>query len=120
MNVLYIGIGGFFGGLCRIAVSEIIPYSNGFPLATFLVNCIGSVLFALFLTSALNDKKEINLLCTTGFLGSFTTFSAFSYESILLLEQAQYGLFLLYVGGSIILSLSSVISFITWRKKGAQ
>lgn len=93
-DLLYVGIGGFFGAVCRYLVSVWARgWVENFPLGTLTVNVLGS--FALGLCAAFMTKEPMRLAAAVGFLGSFTTFSAFSYESMLLWESGRWGAFLL-------------------------
>ena len=90
MNVLFVMIGGFFGAISRFALGEWIHTSNGFPLGTLFINLIGCFFLGWFLTFVSQKKKirpELTLLIGTGFVGSFTTFSTFSVETLTLLQQ---------------------------------
>jgi fluoride exporter len=101
-------IGGFLGAISRYCLGVWIHTNNGFPLGTLLINLIGCFLLGWFLTFA-SQSTKINpyntLLIGTGFIGSFTTFSTFSVETITLLQQGLFMLGLLYVLASIILGL---------------
>jgi fluoride exporter len=65
----------------------------GFPLGTLLVNCIGGLLIGVALAWFERSPNEVlRLLLVTGFLGGLTTFSAFSVESLLLVQRGQWAL----------------------------
>ena len=65
----------------------------GFPLGTLLVNCVGGLLIGAALAYFERSPNELlRLLLVTGFLGGLTTFSAFSVESLLLLQRGHWGL----------------------------
>ena len=101
-------IGGFFGAVCRYALGEWIPTNNGFPLGTLLINLIGCLFLGWFLTFVSQKKtirSEFTLIIGTGFIGSFTTFSTFSVETIHLFQEGLVFLALLYVLASTILGL---------------
>lgn len=117
MNLLYVALGGFFGALSRIALSELLPYEGGFPLATFLVNCAGSIGLALLLSTSLPKSPPLKLFATVGFFGSFTTFSAFSYETISLLQQKQWLLSFSYVSSTVIISFVAVYSIFRCQQR---
>jgi CrcB protein len=67
---------------------------QGFPLGTLFVNCVGGVLVGIALAwfARMPDDEMLRLLLVTGLLGGFTTFSAFSVESLLLLQRGAWGL----------------------------
>lgn len=111
-EILYLFIGGGTGTVLRYAVQaglheRITPYS--FPWSTLAVNILGSLLIGIFytLSSHLHFSTEIRLLLTTGLCGGFTTFSTFSYDSLLLLKQGHYLSFLLYLAGSLVLGITA-------------
>ncbi|SFA94877.1 CrcB protein [Lentibacillus halodurans] len=97
MRMLLVMAGGFCGAIARFTLGEWI-YTNGFPLNTLLINLAGCLLLGWFLTfvSRRGDvRSEISLLIGTGFIGSFTTFSTFSMETIQLFQAGLlfYGIF---------------------------
>lgn len=112
MILLWIGAGGFLGAILRYWVSGWIQAGAiTFPLGTLGVNFIGS--FLLSLVMFLSEFKgyfneEVRIFLTIGLLGSFTTFSTFSYESLRLLEQQEHLLFSANVIGSVALTLLAV------------
>jgi fluoride exporter len=93
-NILVIGIGGFFGAICRFVISKQMAFLLGddFPYGTLLVNAVGSFLLG-FLSRYLLEHFVVTELVRVsiliGFLGAFTTFSTFSYESIILLQEGD-------------------------------
>ncbi len=109
-------IGGFFGAISRYALGEWVYTNNGFPLGTLLINFIGCFLLGWFLTfvgQKNNISTNTTLFIGTGFIGSFTTFSTFSAETIALLQQGLFMLGLLYVLASIILGL--LLSYLGYK-----
>lgn len=110
MNILYVALGGFLGALCRVAISYAMPFDGGFPIATFIVNCAGSIGFALFLRTSLSKSPALHLFATTGFFGSFTTFSAFSYETVMLIQQNEWLLSFIYVCSTVLVSFGAVFA----------
>ncbi|MFZ0445939.1 MAG: fluoride efflux transporter CrcB [Bacillus sp. (in: firmicutes)] len=108
MNLLLVMIGGFFGAISRFVLGEWIHTSNGFPIGTLIINLIGCFFLGWFLTFVSQKKKirpQLTLLIGTGFVGSFTTFSTFSVETLNLLQQGLLFQGLLYVLTTIILGL---------------
>ncbi|MBC8081837.1 MAG: fluoride efflux transporter CrcB [Hymenobacter sp.] len=105
-----VAVGGALGSvgryLAQLAVAR--QFAHPFPLGTLLVNVLGGLLIGLFYALAERGtmaSPEIRLLLTTGFCGGFTTFSTFSYETLILLEKGQYLLVALYVAGSVLLGI---------------
>lgn len=100
MVYIYVGIGGFIGAMTRYAVGLLITDQLTFPFATLTVNLFGSfilayVTFNMFIK--FNLSKNIKLAVTTGVLGSFTTFSALSIETVTLIESNKLMLAFMYV-----------------------
>ena len=89
---LVVGAGGFLGAIARYAVGVWIEtfWRRDFPLATFLVNVTGCFILGLFLTLAterMSITPLMRLLVATGFVGAYTTFSTFEYETQRLTES---------------------------------
>ena len=110
MIILSVAIGGAIGSLLRYYLSTLNFLSNSvFPVSTFLVNVIGSfaigVLFFL-LKDSNNDYLKSFLMI--GFLGGFTTFSAFTIDVLDLFQNDQYLISVIYICGSVIASLLAV------------
>jgi CrcB protein len=110
---LGIALFGALGALARYGVDGISRQrlGAGFPWGTFTVNVAGSfaigLVFALVLGRA--DVPEwLKLSLTGGFLGGFTTFSAFSLQTHRLLAEGAYGLAVAYVLGSVAAGLVAV------------
>ena len=106
-SLVCVAIGGSLGAVARYVVSGILLHrysGHQFPLATFCVNILGC--FMIGLAMALATKyhllgQEARLLFVTGFLGSFTTFSAFGFETVYLLKRGE----VLLAGGNVVLSV---------------
>jgi len=95
---LLVGAGGFLGSGLRYAVVELMrrvfPYSD-FPYGTVTVNIVGCFLIGYMATALeLRELSEpaFKLLLLAGLLGGFTTFSAFSYENLWLVQNSRVGL----------------------------
>jgi CrcB protein len=109
LGYLLVFIGGGLGAVARHGVGRagLALLGPGFPWWTLAVNVTGSFLIGLLagIFGATETGNNLRLFLTTGFLGGFTTFSAFSLDALTLWErgaQMQAGL---YVMGSLILSL---------------
>ncbi|MCM3727535.1 fluoride efflux transporter CrcB [Neobacillus cucumis] len=112
MNVLAVGVGGFFGALLRYLIGKEIPAPSGFPLGTLVINLLGGLFLSWFFTITVkrtNISPNLKLTIGTGFTGAFTTFSTFSVETLNLIKNDQIILACLYVVlsilGGIILAL---------------
>ncbi len=104
-KLIGIGLAGTAGAIARVVIGQLIHSESGFPLATLLVNIVGAFLLCFIITGAygkLSANKQLKDAVTTGFLGSFTTFSALSMESFLLMENGQFTLAALYIGSSVV------------------
>ncbi|MGE7916940.1 fluoride efflux transporter CrcB [Lysinibacillus xylanilyticus] len=88
-SFLAVGIGGFSGAICRYNLSFILPNSGGFPFATLCINLIGCFCLAWLFTT-FTTRTPVVLGIGTGFLGAFTTFSTFSLETLLLLQDSKW------------------------------
>ena len=123
-KLLWIGLAGAAGAISRTAIGQFVNDETGFPIATFAVNIVGTFLLCFLVTGVyrkLKANKDIEDAITTGFLGSFTTFSALSMETVLLVENGQYIMAILYVGISIVGGLGAgVLGFHLGRKKVAE
>ena len=96
-NLVLLSVAGAAGTLARYGMSEIVSHLLGrrFPWSTLSVNLLGSLLFGLVWTLA-DERKLISpqagLVILTGFMGAFTTFSTFAFESGQLLSAAKWDL----------------------------
>jgi CrcB protein len=96
------GIGGGFRHAMNLAISG--PLGTQFPHATLAVNVLGSFLMGViaeYFAFKSGLSEQWRLFLTTGILGGFTTFSAFSLEAALLYERGRTLLALLYMGSSL-------------------
>jgi fluoride exporter len=105
-----IAVGAAAGGLSRFYLTVAMEHRFGFafPWGTLLINVTGSLLLGFLIRYAMATPSmppELRLMLTTGFCGGYTTFSSYSYETALLLEDAAYGRAALYSVGSVILAL---------------
>ena len=90
---------------------------DGLPVAIMAVNVFGSFLMGLFVVwSFQKGMTHLNLLVMTGFLGGFTTFSAFSLEAYTLFEKGQMGAAACYVGASVIGSLIALAAGVAFAR----
>ena len=109
---LQVAIGGAVGATARFAVYRAIGWHGpGFPVATAVVNVLGSFAMGL-LAVALTQRwgSQFAPLLLAGVLGGFTTFSAFSLDALTLWERGQVWGTGIYVVGSVLVSLIAVIA----------
>jgi len=110
---LLAALGGAAGSVARyLAVSATTRLLGAdFPWGTFSVNVLGSFAIGAIMASIalhFGGSTELRVLLVTGFLGGFTTFSAFSFELMQLIERKAYVPALAYAGGSVAISLLAV------------
>ncbi len=115
MVYFLIGIGAFFGAILRFLVSSFLAkvIYLGFPIGTLTVNLIGCFLIGIFLAINFFNKELISPLIIIGFLGSFTTFSAFTKE--ILLFSTSHGIFMAYFFALVITSICLLSTFIGYK-----
>lgn len=118
MTVLSIAGGGALGALLRHFMNTAVADITGpsFPWGIFAVNVLGS--FALGLLAALfahawDAPQGVKIFLTTGFLGGFTTFSAFSLDTVLLFERGEGGAALFYMCASVLCSVAALYGGMT-------
>lgn len=109
-HILIVAIGGAVGSVARYLATLAAAQALGthFPWGTLAVNIVGSFLMGLVIALGahkLQLSNELRLGLTTGFLGGFTTFSAFSLDFATLFERKDYALAALYLAGSVGLSI---------------
>jgi fluoride exporter len=94
LQIAAVAAGSAVGALARWAAGLWLNARwAGFPLGTLLVNAVGGLLIGMALAWFERSPNElVRLLLVTGFLGGLTTFSAFSAESLLMLQRGHYGL----------------------------
>ena len=110
MNVLVIGIGGFVGAVARYGIAGWIGqrWGRSFPLGTLVINVSGSFLIGLLMTlmaERFTENPQWRLLLVVGFLGAYTTFSTFEYETGALLKDGEW----LFAGLNV--DLSVIVGF---------
>lgn len=111
---LLVAIGGAFGAMLRFFVSEMVFLfaGRGFPYATLLVNITGSFLMGMLYAAVQQEYAVIipwRTLLSIGFLGALTTFSTFSLDTLLLLQQGAH----VKAGLNVVLNVV-VCVFVAW------
>jgi CrcB protein len=114
LSVLAIAIGAIPGALSRYHLTEWIKakYGTKFPYGTFVINLTGCLAMGFFFTISkgiTGYPKELDLLIRTGFLGSYTTFSTYGFDTLTLWRSNQKLATFFYWAGSAILGLVAVI-----------
>lgn len=102
-NLIYVGIGGFFGANARYVLSlwvdDVLALRWApFPYGTLLVNVIGSfglALFGVWFSARAGMSPQLRLLIGAGFFGAFTTFSTFANDSVSLARDSETALAIL-------------------------
>ncbi|PRY22978.1 camphor resistance protein CrcB [Aliiruegeria haliotis] len=112
-SLLHVALGGAIGASLRYltGIGTLRLFGPGFPYGTLTVNIVGSFIMGFIVV--LLERKGGNHLAPflmTGILGGFTTFSAFSLDTIFLIEKGQAGTALVYAGASFALSLTALVA----------
>ncbi len=121
IRYLLVAIGGMLGAVSRYGLAGWISDATQgrFPYGTLAVNVIGSFVIGFFLTLALERfswSPELRVFFTVGFLGAFTTFSTFSYETVELLREGAYALAAANMGLSLFGCLAATFAGIALAK----
>lgn len=117
MSYLLVFLGGGLGAAFRHAVNQVAMalFGASFPFGTLVVNVSGSAAMGVltgWLSARAGIPAHVGLFLTTGFLGGFTTFSAFSFDAAAIWERGDHTLALGYVAASVLLSIGSL--FLGW------
>ena len=113
LNFFLAGVGGFLGSVARYGVTLAAKslFSPAFPVGTLLVNALGCLAMGAaggWLEKSGRLESPLFLLVCVGILGGFTTYSAYSWETMLLVRDQQVGLAVLNVLGNLVLGLLAV------------
>lgn len=116
MRFLLVGLGGAIGSMARygvgLAAVRLAP-GAAWPWATLTVNLVGGLLMGLLVgwmaERAGAGQENIRVLAGVGVLGGFTTFSAFSLETALMIERRQYGMAAGYVAVSVVVAIAALM-----------
>lgn len=96
IKLLWIACGGALGAISRYKLSSSILSVANFPMSTLCVNLIGCFAIGL-MTIWLKNSPNLKLFVVIGFLGSFTTYSAFSLEALQMLQRSDTFKLALYI-----------------------
>jgi fluoride exporter len=113
-NVFAIATGAVPGALSRFYLTEWTKkkFGDSFPIGTFVINLTGCLAVGFFfkITQDISGyPTELDLLIRTGFLGSYTTFSTYEFDTLTLWRSKRKGIAFCYWAGSAILGLAAVI-----------
>lgn len=108
--VWFVAVGSALGGVTRFLLGALLQQRAGtsFPAGTLIINITGSFLLGLLLRYSLGTtaiSPEVRGLLTTGFCGGYTTFSTFTYDTLVLVEDGETARAALYVGASVVVAL---------------
>jgi CrcB protein len=114
-QALLVAGGGAAGSLLRYFVGQwaLRLWGPNFPWGTLIVNIVGCFIIGVFaemIARRFNASADLRLLLITGFLGGFTTFSAFSLDAISLFERGEAVMGGVYIAASVGLSMAAVIA----------
>jgi fluoride exporter len=113
LKYVMVGAGGCLGSILRFWLGNYIGSRMGtrFPYGTFVINVTGSFLIGLvfaLLTAKSNWSPNWRYLIPIGFIGGYTTFSSFEFETLRAVQDGQIGTGILYVGLSVVLGFVAV------------
>ena len=124
MPYLIVFAGAGIGGALRHGVNVAATrWLGSFPAATMIVNVLGSFLIGLFAGYFLARpglSQDARLFLTTGLLGGFTTFSAFSLDTALMIQRHAYAAATAYVAGSVVASILALFLGLALFRGGGQ
>jgi fluoride exporter len=121
MRILAVASGGAIGAAARYGLHLLFFKTFApFPFSTFFINVSGSfligLLFVLF-TERFEVSENLQLFLTVGFLGAYTTFSTFEFETFALVRQKQLAVAFLYVSLSFAIGLIGVLTGVWLARK---
>lgn len=123
MNIfLAVALGGGIGAMGRYAVGigALALFGPGLPVGTLVANLLGGFLMGVVVEAGalkFSYSPELRAFLTVGVLGGFTTFSAFSLESALMIERGEWGMAFGYVAISAVLSITALFAGM-WLMRG--
>jgi fluoride exporter len=115
IKLLVIGFGGFLGSILRYVVGKSVDVrmNASFPWGTLTVNVIGSFIIGFVYMLAMRKvgiTENWRLFLGAGFCGGFTTFSAFAWENVSLLDQKLIGTSLIYIVSSVVIGILAIVA----------
>jgi CrcB protein len=121
-----VGLGAGLGGICRYAITSLFVtrFGPGLPWGTFFINLSGSFLIGLISelaqTRVVGIDPLLRVALTAGFLGGYTTFSSFAFETRTLAAEREWGLSLGYALGSVVLGVAACYAGIALARLSAR
>ncbi|SMY11110.1 fluoride efflux transporter FluC [Brevibacterium jeotgali] len=117
-------LGGAAGTGARVSLTSALPLVAGVPAVTVGINVIGAFVLGLLVETLIRrgpdtgTPRRLRLLLGTGFLGGFTTYSALSLDTVLLLTEGRTGIAALYGLGSVVLGLLAAAAGVACATRG--
>ena len=107
-NIILVGFGGMIGSVLRYVTGLLIKH-DGFPVATLVVNILGSFVIGCVMAMAVKQANfgDWRLFLATGICGGFTTFSAFSWECLQMIQQQRFMAAAFYISISLIAGIAA-------------
>ncbi len=124
-KLFLVALGGGVGAVARylLGVASLNRLGMSWPAGTFIANVSGGLLMGLLVgwlaLRGGGDQERLRLLLGVGLLGGFTTFSAFSLETVLMIERRAYGEALGYVLVSVVLSIAALFAGLMFMRRFA-
>lgn len=121
-----VAIGGALGSLSRYGVEQLLGTTNGLPVGTLTVNIVGAFALGVLLEwlavrgSGASHRRADRLLIGTGFLGGFTTYSAFAFETDGLLRDGRAGLAVAYALTTVVVGLLASLAGVVAARAAAR
>lgn len=106
-----VAIGGVIGATARYALAQAITTpDHGFPVATFLTNIVGSLMLGMVVAAGaarVTTGRHLRPFVAVGVIGSFTTFSTFAIENVVLVDRGDLPVAVLYVVATLVAGLGA-------------
>lgn len=123
IDLLALSMGGLLGAPARYYVGQVVSrhWGSAFPWGTLLINLTGCFVLGWFLTLATERiaiPSWLRLFFATGFLGAYTTFSTFSYETVRLIQHGRALAACSYIAASVLGGLAAVLLGVATASRG--
>jgi CrcB protein len=116
MNIIYVALGGALGSVARYLMQSVIGknWGSSFPYGTIIVNISGSLLMGIligWLSRTMPERaQDLRIFLAVGVLGGYTTFSSFSLDAIVLMEEGRWVAMSIYVLASVLCGLIGLMA----------